>query len=79
MKRRQPDENMPGEVGHELPYLVGKTVHQATVEAAEQGIEIIRVLESVDGMTVTPMTLDWAPNRLNLIVEGGLVVRAKFG
>jgi hypothetical protein len=65
--------------GVEPPYLVGKTANEATELATEEGIASIRVLESVDGVTITPMNTDWSPTRLNLIVEGGVVVKARFG
>ena len=74
-----PDDSLPGGFGVTFPELVGLTTHQATEEATEQGIETIRVLESVNGMTVTPMTMDWSPTRLSLIVDGGVVVQAVFG
>ena len=74
-----PDIVSPGGFGVELPSLVGKTTNEATKAATEQGIETIVVLESVDGVTITPRTMDWVPTRLNLIVEGGVVVQAVFG
>jgi hypothetical protein len=50
----------------------------AVVTARRDGIMDIRVLESVDGMIVTRHHLDRRLDRLNLIVENGLVVRAPF-
>lgn len=73
------DEVPPGGFGVELPNLVGKTTNDTTEAATEQGIKTIVVLESVDGMTITPRTMDWVPTRLNLIVERGVVVQAVFG
>jgi hypothetical protein len=58
---------------------VGKTTNEATEAATEQGIKTIVILESVDGVTITLRTMDWVPSRLNLIVEGGVVVQAVFG
>jgi hypothetical protein len=73
------DKAPPGGFGVELPNLVGKTTNEATEAATEQGIKTIVVLESVDGVTITLRTMDWVPSRLNLIVEGGVVVQAVFG
>ena len=40
-----PDHSPSRGFGVELPYLVGKTTHQATETATEQGIKNIRVLK----------------------------------
>lgn len=69
----------PGGFGLELPYLVGKTTNEATEAATEQGVKTIVVLEAVDGVTITLRTMDWVPTRLNLVVEGGVVIQAVFG
>ena len=63
----------------ELPELIGLTDTAATQIATDRGIERVRVLQCVDGMTVTPMTMEWDLGRLNLAVEGGVVVSAVFG
>lgn len=47
--------------------------------ARELGIKDVMVLESVDGMSITPRTMDWNPHRLGLMVENGTVVKAVFG
>ena len=55
------------------------TAEQATKVVIEQGIEVIRVLQSADdGVTVGPMTMDLNVSRLNLIVRDGIVVGAGF-
>ena len=74
-----PEDGPPHGFGVELPELVGKTVREATAAAHDQGIEKVVVLESVNGVTVTPRNMDWNPYRLNLVVEGGTVVSAAFG
>jgi hypothetical protein len=63
----------------ELPELIGLTDRAAAQITTDRGIERVRVLQCVDGMTVTPMTMDWDLGRLNLGVEGGIVVNAVFG
>jgi hypothetical protein len=50
----------------------------AVAAARRDGITDIRVLESVNGMIVTRHHLDRRLDRLNLIVENGLVVQAPF-
>ena len=62
-----------------MPDVVGMAPEVATQAAAARGVEKIVVLQSVDGMTVTPRTMDWSPTRLNLVVERGIVVNAVFG
>jgi len=54
--------------------LVSDAVDAATID----GVERIRVLESVDGVTVTRMQMDLRPSRLNLVVENGRVIRGSF-
>jgi hypothetical protein len=73
-----PDDKPPGGFGVELPYLVGKTADQATEAATQRGITNIGVVETVNGRTVTPMTMDWSSARLDLYVERGVVVIARF-
>jgi hypothetical protein len=73
------DKVPPGGFGVELPDLVGKSTNEATQLAIEEGIAKNRVLESEGGVTITPMTMDWLPTRLNLTVEGDVVVNAQFG
>jgi hypothetical protein len=60
------------------PDVLGMTAEQATKVATEQGIEVIRVLQSADGVTFGPMTMDRNASRLNLIVKDGFVVRVGF-
>jgi hypothetical protein len=50
----------------------------AVAAARRGGIKDIRVLDSVDGITVTRHHMDRRLNRLNLIVENGFVIRAPF-
>jgi hypothetical protein len=69
----------PHGFGVELPEFVGRAVKDAITAARDLGIENVIVLESVDGVTVTPRTMDWNPYRLGLIVENETVVRAVFG
>jgi hypothetical protein len=57
---------------------VGMTFEAAVAAVRRDGIVDIRVLESVDGMIVTRHHLDRRLDRLNLIVEHGLVCRAPF-
>lgn len=59
--------------------LVGRTTPEAIEAARSMGIETIRVLESVDGVVVTNMTMDLRISRLNLVIEGGVVLSAHFG
>lgn len=47
--------------------------------ANEEGITNIRVLQSVDGVTITVMSADRVPTRLNLVIEEAVVIRAVFG
>jgi hypothetical protein len=68
-----------GGYGVEVPGLLGKTNQEATKAAAVRGVDNVRVLDSVGGMTITPMTMDWNSTRLTLVVEDGLVVSAVFG
>jgi hypothetical protein len=57
---------------------VGMTPEDAVAAASKDGIRDIRVLESVDAVIVTKHHLDRRLDRLNLIVENGLVVQAPF-
>jgi hypothetical protein len=57
---------------------VGMAPQDAVAAARRDGITDIRVLESVNGMIVTRHHLDRRLDRLNLIVENGLVVQAPF-
>lgn len=65
--------------GRELQHLVGLTTTQAMGIANEEGITNIRVLQSVDGVTITVMSADRVPTRLNLVIEEAVVIRAVFG
>ena len=60
------------------PDVLGMTAEQATQLATEHGVEVIRVLQSADGVTIDRMTMDRNPPRLNLIVKDGIVVRVGF-
>jgi hypothetical protein len=73
-----PQDSPPGGFGVEPPYLVGMTTHEATEAASERGIKNVRVLESVNGMTITVVSMDWVSTRLSLTVEGGIVVSAEL-
>jgi hypothetical protein len=57
---------------------VGMAPDDAVAAARRDGITDIRVLESVDAVIVTRHHLDRRLDRLNLIVENGLVVQAPF-
>jgi len=57
---------------------VGMAPEDAVAAARRDGITDIRLLELVDGMIVTRHHMDRRLNRLNLIVENGLVVKAPF-
>lgn len=74
-----PPEGDPRGSGRELPHLVGLTAAHASGIATGEGITDIRVLQSVDGMTITVMSADRVPTRLNLIIEEAVVVKAVFG
>jgi hypothetical protein len=65
--------------GVEVPDLVGKTAQEDTKEAAAREVDNVRVLDSVGGITITPMTMDWNPTRFTLTVEDRIVVSAVFG
>ena len=58
---------------------MGLTTTQAMGIANEEGITNIRVLQSVDGVTITVMSADRVPTRLNLVIEEAVVIRAVFG
>ena len=75
----KPDGESIGGVGVEMSDLIGMTPEFAAETATERGFARIAVLESVDGRTITPMTMVLSLTRLKLIVEGGKVVRAVFG
>ena len=57
---------------------VGMVPEDAVAAARRDGITDIRVLESVDGIIITRHHLDRRLDRLNLIVENGLVVQTLF-
>ena len=44
-----------------------------------RGVEEVRVLDSLGGVTTTPMIMDLRPTRLTLTTEGKIVVSAVFG
>jgi hypothetical protein len=73
-----PEDDLSGP-GRELQHLVGLTTAQAMRTATEEGITNIRVLQSVDGVTITVMSADRLPTRLNLVIEEAVVVKAVFG
>jgi hypothetical protein len=73
-----PERDLSGP-GRELQHLVGLTTAQAVGIATEEGITNVRVLQSVDGVTITVMSADRVPTRLNLIIEEAVVVKAVFG
>jgi hypothetical protein len=73
------DDRLVRGFGADVPDLVGKNVNDATETAAARGIDNVRVLDSIAGVTITPMTMDWSPTRLTLVSEKGIVVRASFG
>jgi hypothetical protein len=50
----------------------------AVAAARKDGFTDIRVLESVDGLIVTRHHLVRWLDRLSLIIENGLVIRARF-
>lgn len=56
--------------------VIGRTVQQAESELLAQGY-ITRVVQ-VDGQSF-PMTAEFMLNRMNLVVENGVVVRAYVG
>lgn len=74
-----PSGDPPHGFGVELPELVGESVKDAMTAARKLGIKDVMVLESVDGMSIMPRTMDWNPHRLGLMVENGTVVKAVFG
>lgn len=57
---------------------VGMAPEAAAAAARGNGITDIRVLQSVDGMIVTRHHMDRRGDRLNLIVEDGVVIKAPF-
>jgi hypothetical protein len=71
------DRDLPNGLGREV--LVGMTPDRALKMARDAGVTDIRVLESVNGLTITPMIMDLRPARLSLYVEAGVVVGASFG
>ena len=73
------DDRLVGGFGVEVPDLVGMTAKDATDSAVARGVEEVRVLDSLGGVTITPMTMDWRATRLTLTTEGGIVVSAVFG
>jgi hypothetical protein len=73
------DDRLVGGFGVEVPDLVGKTSKEATDAAVARGVENFRVLDSVGGVTITPMSMDWNPARLTITIEDGIVVSAIFG
>jgi hypothetical protein len=73
------DDRLVGGLGVEVPDLVGKTAKDAADSAFARGVEEVRVLDSLGGVTITPMIMDWRPTRLTLTTEGGIVVSAVFG
>jgi hypothetical protein len=63
---------------HDAVQYVGMAPEDAVAAARRDGITDIRVLESVNGMIVTRHHMDRRLDRLNLIVENGLVIQAPF-
>jgi hypothetical protein len=59
-------------------HYVGMALEDAVAAARRDGITDVRVLESENGMIITRHHMDRRLDRLNLIVENGLVVRAPF-
>jgi hypothetical protein len=72
-----PDRDLPNGFGREL--LVGMTTERALEIARDAGVAEIRVIQTIDGLTITPMNMDLWPARLRLFVEAGVVVGASFG
>jgi hypothetical protein len=73
------DDRLIGGLFVEVPDVVGMTAEDARDSAVARGVEDVRVLDSVSGVTITPMNMDLRPNRLTLVVEDGIVVTARFG
>ena len=60
----------------QAPLFLGRPAGDAQARAAREGVDQVRVL-SLDG-DVVRMHRDHRPDRLNLLVLGGVVVRAYF-
>jgi hypothetical protein len=71
------NRDLPNGLGRDV--LVGMTTDQALQAARDAGVEVIRVLDTVNGVSITPMTMDLSPARLSLRVEAGVVLGASFG
>lgn len=65
-----------GRAERQAPMYVGQSVEAAHRRAEAESIDVVRVL-SLDGGGLA-MRQDHRPNRLNLLVVGGDVVRAAF-